>query len=147
MKRWTTTVALLIALIAGGLATGAAAQGHNGPRRGPMGPVLLSPMLLRQLNITETQREQIRTLAETHRATVEPLREQLRQSHEAVLRASLTTTFDEAAVRALIAQTESVRTSIGVAEAKVNSQVYALLTPEQRTQLEQFLAEGPRRGR
>ena len=154
MKRAILIVLVALPLIAGAALAGVAAQGgpggHGGHggfggRRGPGGPGgpgILNPRILHQLDVTDAQREQIRTLVEANREANQALHEQLRANHEAVRAASLTTTFDEGQVRALIAAGEAIRTDLALSEARLTSQVYALLTPEQRAELAEILAQG-----
>jgi Spy/CpxP family protein refolding chaperone len=162
VKRALLTVLIAIPLIAGaafagggfGLQRGPGGPGGPGDHhgRGPGGPGgpggfgILNPRLFHQLDLTDAQHEQIRTLVEAQRTAAEPLHEQLKANHDAVRAASLTTSFDEAQVRSLIASGEALRTELALGDAKVASQVYALLTAEQRTKLAEILAQGPPAG-
>ena len=158
MKRALLTVVIAIPLIAGAAFAGGGfgfQHGHGGPGghegrgRGPGGhggPGILHPRLLHQLDLTEAQHTQIRTLVEAQRTAAEPLHEQLRANHDAVRDATLTTSFNEAQVRTLIANGESLRTELALGDAKVAAQVYALLTAEQRTKLAEIIAQGPQGG-
>jgi protein CpxP len=156
VKRAILIVLVALPLIAGAAFAGSMGEGigfggpgGHGGRRGPGGhggPGILNPRILHQLNITDAQREQIHTLVEANRTANQALHDQLRQNHEAVRAASLTTTFDEGQVRALIAAGEAIRTDLALSEARLTSQIYSLLTPEQRTQLAEILANGPKFG-
>ena len=153
MKRALLTVVIAIPLIAGAAFAGGGFGGQRGPGGpgghegrgpgGPGGPGILNPRLLHQLDITEAQHTQIRALMEAQHTAAEPLHEQLRANHDAVRAATLTTSFNEAQVRGLIANGESIRTELAVGDAKVASQVYNLLTAEQRAKLAEILAAGP----
>jgi protein CpxP len=99
--------------------------------------------MLQQLQLTEDQRAQVRTLFEAHRTSVAPLHEELQKNREAIRVASLTTSFSESSVRSLVASAESARTSLIVADAKLMSQIYSVLTPEQRAKLDTIQQERP----
>lgn len=117
-------------------------HGHRGP-----GKMLHA---LHQLDLSDAQKEQVRTIMESKRAGFEQNREQLRElgraKHEGTITAEQQAKLDE--LRAQMKQN---------AEA-VHQQVLGILTAEQRTKLDQLKAErekrreerrqmGPRRGR
>jgi protein CpxP len=91
---------------------------------------------LRQLNLTDAQKEQIRTIMESNRGNREvnqTQREELRQIIEAKRSGTITAEQQER-LRAFKEQRR--------AEARqTHQQILAVLTPEQRTQLEQLKQE------
>ena len=152
MKKMMLIVLAAAAIVAGSVLIargGAAVQGPphgRGPGGHGPGLGLLNPRLMDELDLTDAQREQIRTLVDAHRTAVEPLHDQLKSNRDAINEASLAANFDEARVRALAASAQTIHTDLVVAEARLTSQIYALLTPEQRTELGQLLAEMRERG-
>ena len=102
--------------------------------------------MTRVLDLSSAQQEKIRALVDAHRQQCDPLREQLRTSHEALRAAEKKTPFDEAAVRALAAKQSQLQTELVVSRAKLRSQIDAVLTPEQR-QLAVRLRPEPGEGR
>jgi Spy/CpxP family protein refolding chaperone len=131
--------ALGVALVAGaGLAT-VAAQGPAGPggpgaqgRRGPggLGGGLALP--LRGLDLTDTQREQVRTAVAAHKAEFDAVRTRMRTARSALQAAVTAEAFDEAAVRQKSVDVAAVEADAAVLQAKVYSEVWALLTSEQQ---------------
>lgn len=104
--------------------------GHHGPG-GPGG--VLGP-LEHELNLTDAQKAQIKQLADAFETSTKSLREQAFKAGGGPLE-GLTDNFDESAVRAAAQARASVRVEMEVAHARLLSQVYALLTAEQKAKL------------
>ena len=133
--------ALGVALLAGaGVATlSAREQGPGGPGRGGMmgrrgpgglgGPLALP---LRELALTDTQREQVRTAVDAHKGAFDAIRTRMQTARKALNAAVTTDRFDEAAVRQKSIDVAAVEADAAVLRAKVHSEVWALLTPEQQ---------------
>jgi Spy/CpxP family protein refolding chaperone len=118
-------------------------EGRPGPggRRGDV----LGP-LAHDLNLTDAQKEQIKQLADSFEASTQNLREQMHKAGGTPLD-GLDANFDEATVRAAAQARASVQVEMDVAHAKMLSQVYALLTAEQKAklaELRQQFAQGRR---
>lgn len=107
-------------------------RGMGGRHHGPRGP---ERMLrgLHKLDLSDTQREQVRTIMESKRAGFETTREQLRELGRAK-RDGAITAEQEAKFKELRAQMKQN------AEA-VHQQVLDVLTADQRTRLEQMKQE------
>ncbi|NNE68156.1 MAG: hypothetical protein HKN33_16450 [Pyrinomonadaceae bacterium] len=105
-------------------------RGGRGMRHGRRGGMIRG---LRRLNLSETQRSQVRTLAETHKNTQQPTIEEMR-ALRGKFRDGTATEDDKARMGELRAQmkasSEELRTSI-----------LGVLTPEQLEQLETMKAE------
>jgi len=114
---------------------------HGGPRRGGPGG-MLGP-LARDLNLTDAQKAQIKQIEDSFRESTKGLREQLFKSGGGPLD-GLTDTFDESAARAAAQSRANVQIELEVAHAKMMSQIYALLTADQKakvTELKQKFAQ------
>lgn len=98
--------------------------------------------MAKELDLTEEQQEQIRAILQTERQKAAPLRKQLAENREQIRKAAEAQPFDEAAVRALAASQNATRVELVVSRARAKSQVFALLTPEQRELAKKFRAEG-----
>ena len=135
--------ALLLAAV--GFAQGEGPRGFGGPRRGgPGGPGGGLGPLARELNLTDAQKAQIKQIGDSFRESTKGLREQLFKSGGGPLD-GLTDTFDEAAARAAAQSRASVQVELEVAHAKMMSQIYALLTADQKAkvaELKQKFAQG-----
>ena len=109
-------------------------EGRGGPRRGgPGGPGGLGP-LARELNLTDAQKAQIKQIEDGFREGTKSLHEQLFQAGGGPLD-GLTDTFDEAAARSAAQARAGVQVELEVAHAKMMSQIYALLTAEQKAKV------------
>ena len=107
--------------------------GHRGPH-GPGGPGGILGHLSQALNLTDAQKAQIKQLEDGFRESTKSLHEQLGRGDDP-FDAVASGTFDEAAVRAAAQQRAAVQVELEVAHAKFFSQVYALLTAEQKAKL------------
>lgn len=123
-------------------APGAAAQppgrGRWGPGvgvgRGPMGPGggFGLGFALGRLDVTSEQRQQIRTIMQSHRQEFQALAERRRAAQQALQAAMTADPLDEAAIRSASAALAEVQADAAVLRAKVHREVFAVLTPEQQ---------------
>ena len=116
--------------------------GHGGPDRGGFrgGPGGLGP-LARDLNLTDEQKAQIKKITDSFEESTKALREQMRSLHDGERDALIGGAFDEAAVRAAAQQRAGVQVELEVAHARMMSQVFSVLTAEQKAQLAARLQE------
>lgn len=144
-KTMITGVAAAAIVALAGAAVGAREQGPGpgGPggmmgRRGPGGPGGPGgPMAgilpeLRGLGLSDTQREQVRAVFESHKTEMEGIGTRMRTARQALNAAVTADTFDEGAIRAKSADVAVVEADGAVLRAKVRGEVWALLTPEQQ---------------
>lgn len=115
-------------------------MGRRGGPGGPGGPGGFAPMMLRQLDLTSEQRDKVKQIMDSHRDEQRGLMERSMKAHEALAEASTTGAFDEGAVRARAAEVAAVESDMAVAQARVFSEVYQILTPEQQTKLKEMQA-------
>jgi protein CpxP len=121
----------------------------RGMRGGPMGgfggPGFgLMPPLLNRLGLSDQQREQVKAIADSHRDDAQKLFDQERQAREALQAAITSGTFDEGAVRQQAMALGQVETDVAVLRARIFSEVYQVLTPEQQTTLKTRPQRRPR---
>jgi Spy/CpxP family protein refolding chaperone len=135
------------------LITSAAVAQHEGRRGGrgfrhegmgpggPRGPMAVMGML-RQLDLSEEQRERIRALFEEVEATgaSERLREARQSLHDAIESGA-----DEAALRAEAAELGEAEGDAAVEWARVRARIQEILTPEQKTELEELKKDAQER--
>ena len=95
--------------------------------------------LSRRLNLTDDQQAQINQIISAERPAIEPLVEELAQASQQLRAASADEQFDESKVRGLAAQQSQAIAELIVAKERVKSKVFAVLTPEQRTQATKML--------
>ena len=90
------------------------------------------------LDLTEAQRAQIKTILETERPKLQPLVLQAAATHKALVEATKNGEFNEAQLRVLAAQQGQTVANLIVEKERVKTQIYQVLTPEQRAKLEQL---------
>lgn len=145
-------------LIAGSLAFAlpAAAQAHQ---RGAGGAMPMHEMrgghggfqpggmhFLRRLDLTEEQRDQVFKIFHDQAPAMRERMKAARTAQQELRTAMAAPSFDGARVRQLADALGKAHADAAYARAETMSRVVALLTPEQRTRLEELRARGPRRG-
>ena len=130
-------VVLAAAMIGGGAGAALAGHGPGGEFGGPppgmeMGSDSFEGRMAKALKLTDVQQSQIKTLLDAEREQVKQFIVKMQESRKLLVQAAEATTFDEAAVRALAVDQAATETELIVSRAKVQNQVYALLTTEQR---------------
>lgn len=108
--------------------------GGGGPRgeRGPRGGGI---PFLRDLNLTDAQKAQIKQIVDNFESSTKALHEKMRTLRGGDFDVLKDGAFDEASVRAAAQARASVEVELEVARARMLSQIYAVLTPEQRAQI------------
>ena len=110
-------------------------RGHGGPGRHG-GPGNAVGHLSRVLDLTDAQKAQIKQLEDGFKESTKGLHEQLGKAGPGGPLGALDGgAFDEAAVRAAAQARANLHVELEVAHARFFSQVYAVLTPEQRAKL------------
>jgi len=133
-----TAVAVLQAL----LLTGAVyAQGpRGGLGRGPGGFDGLG-LPIRELNLSDTQQQEIRAIRDRHREELQAAAKQLRATLEVQRKAIETIPVDEAAIRSATQDVSEAQTEVAVQQARLHSEVWAVFTPAQQEQAKKLEAE------
>jgi periplasmic protein CpxP/Spy len=96
-------------------------------------------------DLSDAQRTQIKQIFQSSKAAVKPMMQQERQSHEAMMQLITSGTFDEAKAQAIATQAAQTHVQLEVEHAKVMSQAYQVLTPEQKTELADIMAKHQQR--
>ena len=152
MNRRIVTAAVLalsvnaISLLAQGPGQGPGRGGPGGPGRpgGPGGPGILA--MVRQLDLTDAQREQLRALAQEGRQGGDP-GAPMRAAEQKLNAAVLADTPDLQAIESLKAALNSAHAAELENRVGMMQKVAQILTPAQRQQLLQLQAQGPPHGR
>jgi Spy/CpxP family protein refolding chaperone len=93
----------------------------------------------KNLNLTDEQKTQMKTIMQTAHPTMKPLFEQEHQIDQQ-LRQYVEGTYSDAKVRGLAAQRSQVEVELTVARTKLHNQLYQVLTPDQQSQLKEMEA-------
>lgn len=122
------------------LATGAilvigqkAFNGGGGPGFGHHRGGEMAGMFLRGLDLTDEQKAKVKEITDASKINVEPLITQLRENHKQIDALGATGAFDQAKVEALAAEQGNITAKLIVEKEKTKSQIFALLTDEQKT--------------
>jgi len=105
---------------------------------GALGPLGFA---LHRLDLTTEQRDRIHGILAAQRDAHQALRDQLRGQRDERMKEPLATEFDEARVRARAQEHAQLMVEMEVARARVASEVLAVLTPEQRAELQKMRDE------
>jgi protein CpxP len=140
-KKFFITTAILMA-VAAGLATSALAQ-RPGRGFGHHSGWMLKHMA-KELNLTEAQQTQIKGIMAGEKSKIRPLMQQLRQNEQAE-NANINGSFNENQARAFAGKQAQIMSDLIVEKQRIRSQVYAVLTPEQRQKAQQLMQEREQR--
>lgn len=113
-------------------------RGPGGFGRGGFGGPLA---MMRQLDLTDAQRAQIHQVMASHRDELRAVAEKLRAAHQAQREAATAAQFDEQAVRTRAAELAAISADAAVLHARVHSEVFAVLTPEQQAKAAELKAQ------
>ena len=128
----------------------AGAEGHHGGRmgHGPMGGHMgghmggLSPRMLQSLQLSDAQRDKVNELMQAQAKSMQEQMSQHRARHEQLDQLSRAPSFDAAKARALADEQGQQMAQHLFQRVQLQSQLRALLTPEQLKQLDARQADG-----
>jgi len=108
-------------------------HGHGFGMDGRMG------FFAKQLNLTDDQKTQMKTIMEKAHPAMKPL---MQQSHqiEQQLHQYVEGSYDEAKVRTLATQKAQLEVELTVAQTRVHNQLFQLLTPDQQAKMKEMEA-------
>ena len=106
----------------------------------------------KQLNLTDDQKAKLKQIRESAAQANQPLHEQLRAKRQELRQASEGGTFNEALATQKLTEMAALEAKLMGERFKLHQQMLSVLTPEQKTQLEQAQAKrkarrGEMRGR
>jgi Spy/CpxP family protein refolding chaperone len=111
------------------------AQGPEGRKHGRRGAGIgrMAPgfqgLPLRQLELTDAQREQVRGIVSARSADFKSIAERLRTARDAQHAAVTRVPVDENEVRARVSEAAAIEAEAAVLRARVHEQIYQVLTP------------------
>lgn len=91
------------------------------------------------LDLTDAQQDQIKQILAKEKPAIQPLLEQMSQSRHELRQLSQSGSFDEAKVRALATQQSAAMTELIVQKARIHSELFQVLTPEQKAKMVKFM--------
>jgi len=99
----------------------------------------------RALNLTDDQRTQMKSVMTKERPTLKPLYTQLATTRQQLRQLEMSGTFDEGKVRELATQQAQTMTELTVQQARIHSELYQILTPEQKTKMTELMQQRQQR--
>jgi periplasmic protein CpxP/Spy len=149
IRRFRSTIALTAgaALLAAGLGTAALAQDQGGRRGGRAFGPGRGGFPLAQLDLSDAQREQVRSVMERHRADMRTVGQRLHEAHEAQRNAVETVPVNEALIRSTSQALATAQTDMALLQARIHTDVWGLLTPEQQAKAKELKAKRAERAR
>lgn len=115
---------------------GGGGRGERGGRFGRGGGRMFAG-----LDLTDAQKAQMKQLHQSFAESTKSLREQLRAKHEELRQAEAGGTFNESLATQKLTEAAGIEAKLMGAEFNLHQQMLAILTPEQKTQMEQRRAE------
>ncbi len=141
-KRIVIAASIAVVLVAGSVF--AFAQNHRRGHFAGMGVPHFAQRFLDRasvyLGLSDEQEARIKAILEAEKPKVQPLVAELAANRKALQQATDNGTFDEAQVKALADKQGDTLAALIVEKERVKTQIYAVLTPEQRAKAEQFRA-------
>jgi protein CpxP len=108
-----------------------------GRRHGHRGGGMEGRMFSR-LNLTDAQKDQMKQINQSFRDRTKSLREELHTKHQELRQAENGATFNEALATQKLNEIASLQAKLMGERFKLKQEMASILTPEQKTQLEQF---------
>lgn len=93
---------------------------------------------MRGVNLTDAQKEQMKQIRTSFQERTKYLREQLSAGHQALREARQNGTFNEALAQQKLTELASVRAKLMTEQYQMHQQIEAVLTPEQKAQMQQM---------
>ncbi len=126
-------------------------RGRDGSRRGHRGGKGMSmKRVIKQLDLTEEQREMIMALKDEHKQSVEPYREEMKAQRDELRELWAADNPDRDAILDLEDEMTDTRSKLRVAKTDFKLSVIDQLTPDQRAEMTEILESresGKERGR
>lgn len=139
LKLTMAGVAILVTGIAVAVAQAPMHHRGFGPEHHMLG------FLTKQLDLTEAQQAQVKDIFAEEKMTIVPLMMQKGQLHAQLMQEAISGTFNPTKVQALAAQQGQIETTLSVEHAKIASQIFNILTPDQKTKAQTLLQQHQQR--
>jgi protein CpxP len=102
-------------------------------------------MMFRGLDLTEEQKAQMKQIRQKSREIVKPIREQMKANRQKLAELSANGSFNAAQVQEIAAQQGSLSAQMIVERERVKSQIFQILTPEQKAKAAELQAQRKQR--
>lgn len=110
-------------------------RGHRGRRGGMKG------MMFRGIDLTEDQKARMKTISESYRERTKSLHQELRAKRQELRQSNDSGTFNESLATQKLTETAGLQAKLMGERFRMRQEMLAVLTAEQKTQMEQKRAE------
>lgn len=144
MKKITVAIIAIAVLALGAIFVSAQkhdGEGHGKRGFGKRGHHRGGGMMLRGLDLTDAQKAQVKEIMEASKTKTQSLRESMKASRKALHELTANGQFDEAKVQAAATEQANISAQLMVERAKVQAQIYQILTPEQHAKAAEMKAK------
>ena len=100
---------------------------------------------LHQLNLTDDQKAQVKQIFQAEKTTMKPLMQQEHAAHMQMVQLITSGTFEQAKVASIAAQESQTHMQLEIEHAKMASQIYQLLSSEQKAKVADIIAQHQQR--
>jgi protein CpxP len=143
MNSKLTAITAVLTLCAGmALAQGGSSAPMHHRRGSFMGGMELP---LRQLNLTDDQKAQVKQIFQAEKPAMKPLMEQEHSARTQMVQLITSGAFDQSKAAAIAAQESQTHMQIEIAHAKIASQIYQLLSSDQKAKVAEIIAQRQQR--
>jgi periplasmic protein CpxP/Spy len=102
-------------------------------------------ILSHRLDLSDAQRAQAKEIWAKEKPTIQPLMLQMAQGHSQLRQMVMSGAFDEAKAREVAVQQTQAMTEFTVQRARIDSELFQILTPEQKTKLGSLVSQQEQR--
>jgi len=102
---------------------------------------MLGPMMMDRLNLTDAQRDQVKSVLQAHSSDLKAVGDRAFAAHQALEAVIGADSVDESAIRARSADVATVEADMAVMRAQIRAEVWQLLTPDQQQQAKTLQAQ------
>lgn len=99
-----------------------------------------------RLNLTETQKTQMKQIRDSYRERTQSLRQELRAKRQGLRQANQGDTFNEALATQVLTESAALEARLMGERFKMRQEMLALLTPQQKDQLQQMREQHKMKG-
>jgi len=96
--------------------------------------------MFRHLELTDAQKVQIKAIRDASRESTKGLRDNMHETRKQLRELGTDGVFDQGAVEVLAAQQADIHKQMIIERQRAKSQIFALLTPEQKAKLDEMKA-------
>ena len=120
--------------------------GASAPKHHPHGDFMRGMELpLRQLNLTDDQKAQIKQIFQAEKPTIKPLMQQEHAARMQMVQLVTSGMFEQPKAAAIASQESQTHIQLEVEHAKMASQIYQLLSSEQKAKVADLIAKHQQR--